>query len=47
MLAELESRTGKSFGGDVWKFVEQANSLGIKGLDTPAKQPRLKENLPL
>ena len=41
VLAELERQTGQTFGGDVWKFVEQAQSLGIKGLDAPAKQPHV------
>ena len=39
VLTELERQTGQTFGGDVWKFVEQAQSLGIKELDAPAKQP--------
>ena len=29
MLAFLETRTGKTFGGDVWRLVEQASDLGI------------------
>ena len=40
VLSELEKKTGRIFGGDVWKFVEQAPSLGIKNLDQPAKCPR-------
>ena len=43
VLAELERQTGQTFGGDVWKFVEQAQSLGIKRLDAPAKQPRVED----
>ena len=33
VLKQLNSRTRRDFGGDVWKFVEQANSLGIKDID--------------
>ena len=47
VLAELERKTLRSFGGDAWKFVEQAESLGINGLnrrvlDLPAKRPRIE-----
>src|SRR5262249_36058233 len=41
VLTELERQTGRTFDGDVWKFVEQAQSLGITGLETPARQPRV------
>jgi len=46
VLAELERRTQRQFDGDVWKFVAQAESLGIPGLDRaflarPAKRPQL------
>ena len=44
-LAELEKKTGHKFGGDIWKFVEQAPSLGIKDLDAPAKHPKVKDAL--
>ena len=43
VLTELERQTGQTFGGDVWKFVEQAQSLGITGLDAPAKRPRIED----
>jgi hypothetical protein len=43
VLAELEHQTGQTFGGDVWKFVEQAQSLGITGLDAPAKRPHVED----
>ena len=43
VLTELEHQTGRTFGGDVWKFVEQAQSLGITGLDAPAKRPRIED----
>ena len=29
ILSFLEARTGKTFGGDVWRLVEQASDLGI------------------
>ena len=44
-LAELEKKTGRKFGGDIWKFVEQAPSLGIKDLDAPAKRPKVEDAL--
>ncbi|MEA3210730.1 MAG: hypothetical protein QOE70_3787 [Chthoniobacter sp.] len=44
-LAELEKKTGGKFGGDLWKFVELAPSLGIKDLDAPAKRPRIEDAL--
>ena len=48
VLAALGKRTGWDFGGDVWKFVEQVDSLGIPGvnrefLDLPAKRPRIED----
>ena len=45
VLASLEKKTGQKFGGDVWKFVEQAESLGIKEIELPAKRPRVEEAL--
>ena len=42
-LAELEKKTGRKFGGDIWTFVEQAPSLGITGLDKPPKQPQIEK----
>jgi hypothetical protein len=44
-LAELEKKTGRKFGGDIWKFVEQAPSLGIKDVDAPAKRPKVEDAL--
>lgn len=44
-LAELEMKTGRKFGGEVWKFVDQAKDLGIKDLDAPAKRPQIKDAL--
>ena len=45
VLASLEKKTGQQFGGDVWKFVEQAESLGIKDIELPAKRPRAEDAL--
>jgi hypothetical protein len=45
VLAEMEKKTGHKFGGDVWKFVEQAPALGIKDIEGPAKHPRLEDAL--
>ena len=44
-LAELEKKTGRKFGGDIWKFVEKAPSLGIKDIDAPAKRPKVEDAL--
>jgi hypothetical protein len=43
VLASLEKKTGKQFDGGVWKFVAQAGSLGIEGIDLPARRPRLED----
>ena len=45
VLASLEKKTRKQFAGDVWKFVEQADSLGIKDIELPAKRPRAEDAL--
>jgi hypothetical protein len=45
VLAELEKKTGRQFGGNLWKFVELAPSLGVKDLDAPAKRPRVEDAL--
>ena len=39
VLDQLKAKTQRDFGGDLWKFVEQADSLGIKDLDSPARRP--------
>jgi hypothetical protein len=44
-LKQLNSKTGRDFGEDVWKFVEQADSLGIKDIDGPAKRPSVENAL--
>jgi len=43
VLAALEKKTHRTFGGDLWKFVEQAPSLGIENLDRPAQHPNAEE----
>ena len=45
VLDQLKAKTQPDFGGNVWKFVEQANSLGIKDVDSPAKRPSTQEAL--
>ena len=42
-LAELEKQTGGKFDGDLWKFVEQAPSLGVTHLDRPPKRPEIED----
>jgi hypothetical protein len=48
VLAELEARLKEKkasvvFGGDVWKFVEQAPALGIEDLESPPKRPKAED----
>ena len=54
VFAELEKKikekNGRTFDGDVWKFVKQVDSLGIDGLDRqflnqPAKRPKAQDAL--
>ena len=45
VLGSLEKKTGEQFNGDVWKFVEQAEGLGIQGIELPAKRPRVEDAL--
>lgn len=45
VLEVLEEKTGGKFDGNLWKFVEQAPSLGIKNLNAPARRPRLQDVL--
>ncbi len=45
ILAQLEAKTGTSFGGDSWVFVEKAPALGIRNIDVPAKRPRIEKAL--
>jgi hypothetical protein len=33
------------YGGNVWKFVEQADSLGVKDIDSPTKRPSVQDAL--
>jgi hypothetical protein len=44
-LKQLNSKTQRAFGGDVWKFVEQADALGIKDIDSPAQRPSVQDAL--
>jgi hypothetical protein len=37
--------TGRKFGADVWKFVEQADALGIKDIGSPAHRPSAQDAL--
>jgi hypothetical protein len=45
VLDQLKAKTQRDFDGDVWKFVEQADSLGIKDVGSPAKRPVVPEVL--
>ena len=45
VLNELETKTGLKFGGDVWKLVGQADVMGIKEVDSPAKRPLAQDAL--
>jgi hypothetical protein len=45
VLNQLEAKTGRNFGGNVWKFVEQADSLGIKNIGSPAQRPSVQDAL--
>jgi hypothetical protein len=38
-LSNMLLQPGQDFGGDVWKFVGKADSLGIKDIDSPATRP--------
>jgi hypothetical protein len=42
VLASLEKKTEQEFGGDVWKFVEQAAAFEIEDIELPAKRPRVE-----
>jgi hypothetical protein len=44
-LDQLKTKTQRNFGGDVWIFIEQASSLGIKDVDSPAKRPSVQDAL--
>jgi len=47
VLNQLKAKTKpqQDFGGDVLKFVEQADSLGIKDVDNPAQRPSAPDAL--
>jgi hypothetical protein len=43
VLEQLKAKTHRDFGGDVWKFVEQAEAMGIKDVGNPAQRPSVKD----
>jgi hypothetical protein len=45
VLKQLQTMTGQDFGGDVWKFVGKADSLGIRDIDSPATRPLVRDAL--
>jgi hypothetical protein len=45
VLNELEAKTGRKFGEDVWKLVEQADALNIKDIGRPAQRPLAQDAL--
>jgi hypothetical protein len=45
VLNQLKAITGRDFGGNVWKFVEEADSLGVKDVDSPVQRPSVKNAL--
>jgi len=45
LLNQLKALTGRDFGGDVWKFVEQANALDIEDIGSPAQRPSAQDAL--
>lgn len=38
-IEDLTEILKREFDGDLWKFVKEADSLAIKGIDSPAKRP--------
>jgi hypothetical protein len=45
VLRQLEANSGRDFAGNLWKFVEQADALGIKDIGSPAQRPSVQEAL--
>jgi len=45
VLLQLEAKTGRRFGGDIWKFAEQADALGIEDIGSPARRPLAQDAL--
>jgi hypothetical protein len=45
VLLQLEANTGRDFAGNLWKFVEQADALGIKDVGSPAQRPSAQDAL--
>jgi hypothetical protein len=42
---QTEAITGRDFGGNVWKFVDQANLLEVYDVYSPAKRPKTQDVL--
>ena len=45
VLDQLKAITGRDFDGNVWRCVEQADSLGVKDVDSPPKRPSVQDVL--
>jgi hypothetical protein len=45
VLNQLNTKTGRDFAGNVWKFVEQADALEIKDIGNPARRPLAQDAL--
>ena len=45
VLLQLKAKTGRDFAGNVWKFVEQADALGIKDIGSPVQRPSAQDAL--
>jgi hypothetical protein len=45
VLLQLGTETGRDFAGNVWKFVEQADALGIRDIESPAQRPSARDAL--
>jgi hypothetical protein len=44
-LAQLQAKTQRDFARDVWKFVEQADSAGVKDVDNLASRASVQDAL--
>jgi hypothetical protein len=42
---QLKTMTGRDFGGNVWKFVEEADAIDIKNIGSPAHRPSAEDAL--
>ena len=45
VLDQLKAITGRDFGGNVWRLVEEANGLDIKDIGGPAQRPSAADAL--